>query len=304
MTPNDPEEIEELEELEDVEELESAPDNKPAAKKAAGAGGRPKSSRDMGPRKLQVGEKRELEQAPIQLRKAAQVLLYGSLLPFFFGVHYSSAAASSEFGGWASGSEGSFPWLLVLGAKGLTLLGCWLFHEGYQATHGGKHKSPIAKLAKSHSAMTPLLAGIVWIAAIVWVFMAGTPTYTAPGFEAAVELGNGRLVIELMSLILAGATITHIFGYEHGGKFNPIFPLMFAGPAIAGIVNLFSFGNVTSSDSSGPGMLGLVGSIVIAVGGFMACKTMMDSMKEAKVAGEIRQAAIREERKRQRDERR
>ena len=50
--------------------------------------------------------------------------------------------------------------------------------------------------------------------------------------------------------------------------------------------------------------LGLLGSLIVAAGGFMAMYTMFVSMKEAKVQGEIKAAAMREERKRQRAARR
>tara|TARA_R110002126_G_scaffold10067_9_gene45067 strand:+ start:1572 stop:2537 length:966 start_codon:yes stop_codon:yes gene_type:complete len=320
MTPNDPDgmdELEELEELDELDELEPATPKAPAAKPAraggaksgAKSGGRPKSSRDMGPKKLEVGQKRELEQAPLELRKAAQVLLWGSLLPFLYGVNVSATAvkdSSSGFMEWVKGAPGKFPFLLFVGSKAIVLLGCWVFHEGYQATHGGKHKSPIASLAKAHKMVTPVLASLIWIAAIAWCFTASGPTFHAQtdlGGNFEETMGNARLVVELMSLILAGATITHIFAYEHGGKFNPSFPLMFCGPAIAGLVTLLAIPQVLASESKPIGMLGIVGSIIVAIGGGMACKTMMDSMKQAKVAGQIRQQAIRDERKRQREER-
>jgi hypothetical protein len=320
MTPNDPDGMDELEELEELEELDELEPEAPkaaapkatrpaGAKAGAKSGGRAKSSRDMGPKRLEVGQKRELEQAPLELRKAAQVLLWGSLLPFLYGVNYSVTAiknSGSNWTSWVKGAEGKFPFLLFVGTKAIVLLGCWIFHEGYQATHGGKHKSPIASLAKSHKMMTPILACLIWGAAIVWCFMAPAPSFNANSDMAGVyvdNMNNMRLVVELMSLILAGATITHIFAYEHGGKFNPSFPLMFCGPAIAGLVTLIAIPQVMDSVSKPMGMLGIIGSIIVAIGGGMACKTMVDSMKQAKITGQIRQQAIRDERKRQREDR-
>ena len=106
----------------------------------------------------------------------------------------------------------------------------------------------------------------------------------------------------MSTLFLAVATLAHVLAYEYGGKFNPIFPLMFLGPAVAGVLQarcLRPHGQASARSSRDH-----LGSLIVAGGGFMAMYTMYVAMKEAKVQGEIKAAAMREERKRQRAARR
>ena len=96
-------------------------------------------------------------------------------------------------------------------------------------------------------------------------------------------------------LILAGLTMTHIYDYEHGGQFNPMFPLMFLAPGIAGVLSLVK---VFSVDSIGIGqILGGIGSIAVAAAGWMAAYTMYVALKEAKTHGDAKKAAQLEARK-------
>jgi hypothetical protein len=297
-------ELDELEPLEPRDDPEAAPDAQPDPP-AAVASPAPSGGPEGEPRKRQIGEKRELEEAPLKLRTAAKILLVGALFPFYSAVSYALEANGANFQRWDD-DAGGFPWGLMLGAKVVAGVGCWLFHEGYQATHGGKHKSPVASFAKLHPMAVPVIASLFWLAAIVWLIVSNGPMYWFATEDGAVwtRMSNTGLVAEVLTMVLAGATISHIFGYEHGGKFNPIFPLMFLGPAIAGLLRLVGTAGVFSSDSSGIGSLGLAGSIVVAAGGIMAMKTMIDSMKAAKATGEERQKAIRAARKAERDAKR
>ena len=123
------------------------------------------------------------------LRKASKILLVGALAPFFVAIKYPDAIG----------------WAVLYGAKAIALLGCWIFHQGYVATHGGKASVDIFdKLAKAHHAVMPSLAAVFWIAALAHVITSG----------GAMALGASG---EILTLVLAGATFTHIFGYEHGG---------------------------------------------------------------------------------------
>ena len=132
--------------------------------------------------------------------------------------------------------------------------------------------------------------------------------YIEPGTDPAAIPDNAkntfpfRAVMEMGTLFLALATLAHVLAYEYGGKFNPIFPLMFLGPAIAGVLQALGAFGLMGKHPLVP--LGILGSLIVAGGGFMAMYTMFVSMKEAKVQGEIKAAAMREERKRQRAARR
>jgi hypothetical protein len=142
---------------------------------------------------------------------------------------------------------------------------------------------------------------LIWIGAL---FLATTGSVDATVGGDLKPWTSLVLVVELITMILAMATTSHIYGYEHGGKFNPIFPLMFLGPAVAGVMQFLSIGNVASSDHSGVGYLGLLGSGICAAGGIMAMNIMRKAMKEAKEQGEKKAAIIREKRKADREAKR
>ena len=217
---------------------------------------------------MKIGEKRELEQTPLILRKSSKVLLVGALLPFF-------TALDPEFSAWGA--------LYI--SKALILLAGWVFHQGYMATHGGKAESFIGKFALKHAMIPTGLAGLVAIGAFVVAFRAGF---------------IGGIGGEAATLLLACATFSHIFGYEHGGKFNPIFPLMFLGPGIAGVLNIVG-AMAMFGEEAGRAALGLAGSVVVGAGGMMAIYAMYIAMKQAKVDGDIKREAQRAERKSQRE---
>ena len=132
--------------------------------------------------------------------------------------------------------------------------------------------------------MAGSIAGLaVFIAAIVVCFMGesvwtgGNPygemaRYIAPFRPAAIPDNAGafpfRAVMEMSTLFLAVATLAHVLAYEYGGKFNPIFPLMFLGPAVAGVLQALGVG-LMGKHPLVP--LGIIGSLFVAGGGFMAC---------------------------------
>jgi len=218
--------------------------------------------------KAQSVNKRELEQTPLILRKSSKILLAGALLPFF-------TALDPEFSAWGP---------LYL-SKALVLLAGWVFHQGYMATHGGKGEGLIGKLAQQHAMVPTCLAGIVAIAAFVPAYLAGS---------------LGGIGGESATLLLACATFSHIFGYEHGGKFNPIFPLMFLGPGIAGVLNVFG-AMALFGEQAGRAAMGLAGSLVVGAGGMMAIYAMYAAMRQAKAEGDIKREAQRAGRKAQRE---
>ena len=103
-----------------------------------------------------------------------------------------------------------------------------------------------------------------------------------------------------ITLLLAAATFSHIFGYEHGGKFNPIFPLMFLGPGISGMLNIWGAALLFRT-STGMAIIGLLGSVTVGFGGLLAIYVMYVSMKQAKVQGDLKREALRQHRKQQRE---
>ncbi|HPF14114.1 MAG: hypothetical protein H6829_03460 [Planctomycetes bacterium] len=238
----------------------------------------------------QDSAKRELETAPLMLRKASYILLAGALLPFFSGLMYA-ANAKHEVGDLTQ----AFDWKTLIIAKALVLLGGWVLYECVQVRAGTKPKSVLAGLAKVHSMAGLGVALLLWIGALVFVFLSpGVYVETTAGVTK--EYFKFGAVAEVMTLMLALYSIAHIFEYEHGGKFNPMFPLLMIGPGLAGILNLLGSFSAFSNPSKMLGVIALAGGIIVAAGGGLAIYTMYMSFKEAKVQGELKKAAMREHR--------
>ncbi|MFT5048950.1 MAG: hypothetical protein ACI8QZ_000337 [Chlamydiales bacterium] len=221
---------------------------------------------------------RELEQAPLLLRKASKILLAGALFPYFVALKATPLA--------------EIPWGILIGAKAVALLAAFVFHEGFKATHGGKTDGPIAKLASAHKVAVPVVAGVLALLAFGVLSQATHESFLAPAAG------------EVLTLLLAAVTFTHIFAYEHGGKFNPVYPLMFLGPGLAGLLSVFGGAAMLGGDAAALVVLGLVGNLVVAAGGLMAIYTMYVAMKQAKIEGDLKKDAARTARKAQRTARR
>ena len=250
-----------------IEEEVAGKAEAPAAASAAA----PRPGREPARPTKKPGEKRELEQAPQLLRKAATIVGVGALFPFFSALDPDSAIA----------------WGPLMGAKALACVAGYVFHQGYMATHGGKAAPPIANLAKANKLVPSILAGLIAIGSIVVAF--GCP-------HAGYSIG------EVLTLLLALATFSHIWGYEHGGKFNPLYPLMFLGPAIAGVLNVLGAAAAFGvTDHPGNPLLGMLGSLTVGAGGVLATYTMYVAIKQAKAEGDIKREQMREYRKQQRD---
>lgn len=210
-----------------------------------------------------IDGKRELEAAPIMLRKAAMILLAASLLPFG-----------------AKMTAGAFAGKLIL------LCAAYVFHQGHVHKAGEKAPGFIASLAKNGLMPVLALAGLLAIAGFV-----------VPSFIGEYPISS---MGEMVALALACFTYTHIFDYEHGGKFNPIYPMLFLGPAIMGLLGILKL-----SEAEGLTMIAAaLGSLGVAIAGFMAVYTMFVAIKQAKIEGDLKKQAAAEARKAAREARR
>ena len=99
-----------------------------------------------------------------------------------------------------------------------------------------------------------------------------------------------KAIAELGLLALGAFTFVQICGYERGGKFNPLFPMMFLAPAAAGLLRIW--GNILESH-----WVGLLASIAVALAGCLAVYTMVVAMKQAKIEGDLKKRAASEARK-------
>lgn len=230
--------------------------------------------------------RRELEQAPLLLRKASKVLIAGAILPWITAV----------------ATQGHMPWGFWAGSVALTFVAGWILLECAKANHGAPANGVVTSLCKAHALAGPGAALLVFVVACVvaWTgnawFSEEPLRYTGVAGEGMVDRYSPRAILELATLLLGLATFAHILAYEYGGKFNPVYPLMFLGPALAGALQVFGAFGSFSSNSTGA-LISLVGSLTVASGGFMAIYTMYASMKQAKIDGDLKRAAQREQRK-------
>ncbi len=253
------------------------------------------SSRRAAKAEAQGPQRRELEEAPKLVRKAATILTIGALFPWLT----------------ALSTQGHMPWKFWIMGIGLTLLAGFILMEAAKHNAGLQANGLVKPIVGAHPMAGTGVGLLVFIAAIVAVFM-GNSLFVDDLFISLVA-GDGvpdgardtfslRALMELGTLFLGLATLAHVLAYEYGHKFNPIFPLMFLGPAIAGALNII--GASKQIGDNGIAILAAIGSLTVAAGGIMAMYTMYVSMKQAKVEGDIKRAAERERRKAERDQRR
>lgn len=257
----DQEDLEDLEELEELEEPQAvaAPETVTPADSPVGSPAASPAEEDQArrrPGQPAPGEKRELHPAQIHVRKAAIIVAVGSMLP------------------WMTGQDPNLEMGPGFLAKALILVAAWVHAQGAMARHNEKAVGLIKSLAGIHRFLVPGLATIIALVGVFPVIDVG-----------ASGLGSWA---EKFGLILAGFTFVHVYEYQFTGKFNPVFPLMFLGPAAGGLVAIIG----TFSQN----LLGGIGAIIVATGGCMACYAMYEALKEAKEEGERKKTLAREAR--------
>lgn len=226
---------------------------------------------------------RELEAAPKTLQNAAWILLGGALFPFM-------------------NAGGNI--LVGFGAKAVGLIGCAMLAAGVFANrglpvpwglgflakprfgppYGTKPKNFVASLLAS--VPTPLhLVGLIlivgapivaWLDPSIGKFNAAQEKLgldaTASGFRAAAEVA---------ALLLGGCTLAHILSYKKGGKFSPLYPFLFGGPAFMGLSSMFT------SFSSGNIIAG-IGALIVAVAAAIGLYAIGVAMVQAKKEGDMK----------------
>lgn len=244
-------------------------------------------------------QRRELEEAPKLVRKAATILTIGALFPWLTGLS----------------TQGEMPWKFWVMGLVATLLAGFVLIESAKHHAGLPANGLLKPIIGAHPMAGTGLGLVLFVAAIAIAFM-GSSLWVGEGADArfvGLVAGDGTpdtaanlfslwATMEFSALFLGLATLAHVLSYEYGKKFNPIFPLMFLGPAIAGALNLL--GASRQIGDNGIAILAAIGSLTVAAGGIMAMYTMYVSMKQAKVEGDIKRTAERERRKTERDQRR
>ena len=208
-------------------------------------------------RKAKGPVKRELERAPLMQLKAAQYLFLACLLPW-----------GDPTGDFAMG----------LGEKLICALGCWVAIQsqlGY-GTGAGFMKG-FAKAGPGKGVVLGLLISCVGLA----------PLLTG-GF-------SGGLLLEKLSLIGAGFTWAHIVGYQHGGRFNPLYAFAFSVPLFG---SPFLIAAAFAADANGfIKLLAIVGGVVALATSFQGVRALVLAMMEAKKEGEAKKKAAIEARR-------
>ncbi|MEM9798996.1 MAG: hypothetical protein AAGA20_01640 [Planctomycetota bacterium] len=240
--------------------------------------------------------RRELEEAPRLLKNSSVVLIIGALFPWMTAIR----------------TEGNMPWSMWIAGVVLTLVAGWLLYDGANARFGAKANGISKALANANPMAATGASLVFFIAAIVVAFMGKSyfmgETGEFLGFAVDPEAEGVRnrysipAALEHATLFLGLATFAHIHAYEYGARFNPIFPLMFLGPAIAGALAVLR-GAAAIGDFP-LAIVGVLGSLIVAAGGIMAMYTMYVTMKVAKEEGDRKKAEDRERRRAERSARR
>ena len=209
---------------------------------------------------------RAQEKAPQLLKKASLILIAGSLLPWL-PVDLDAKTLSAN-----------------AALKLLLLLGCWLVLQGVLA----HFKQP----TKVQFGKQPLLAGKKgMLGAFTGLHALGTALILgALAAQFVVLAADLKVFAESITMLLGGLTFAHIVGYEKGGKFSPLYPMMFLGCALGGLASLV--GAINNGK-----WLAALGSAVITTAGVIAVYTIAVAMMQAKKDGDIKRASALEARK-------
>ncbi|HTF88075.1 MAG TPA: hypothetical protein VK843_06665 [Planctomycetota bacterium] len=254
--------------LEPLPELPpEAQSSAPAAASAGGSTRAAQASLGQSPAALAA---RAQEKAPQLLKKASRILVVGSMLPWT---------------GLALGGNGM---AVNAGLKVLLLAGCAVMLKGVHAHYLGA--------AAKGFGTAPIVAGKKgMIGALNGLHLVATAVIVASLILELVLLDNKVVVGESLSLLLGGLTFVHIDSYEKGGKFSPLFPLMFLGCALGGLAALVARIQNISSDFTT--WLAALGCALVTAAGVLAVYTIAVAMMQAKKDGDLKKAAAVEARK-------
>jgi len=205
---------------------------------------------------------RELERAPLVLRKAALILTVSALLPWLVP------------GGWDP---------MRVAAKALVLLAGWLLYLGVLHSHGEKQKVPgfFQKIGDAHPLALDILALVIALVGI------------APLIDGGSGDNTFGTIVEKAALAIGIGAWCQVLAYEKGGKFNPVMGL------IIPLLGIASVGRVVTvfTDQESFDLFALLGSAGVTLAAVIAGYTMVLAMKEAKAHGEAKKRAALEHRK-------
>ncbi len=247
MTPN-PDPAEALEELpDDTEQILRSTPTVPA------------STAPVAPPRSQpaAGAPREMEKAPLELKKAGAVLFVAALFPWL-----SSGGINLD----------------VMWAKLAVVLGACALYFGVLHRHGRPIPGALRALGGAHPKLLSWLGSALTVVGVLLPMLligAGKD-----GFSASVEV----------AAVAVGASLwVQIVDYSMGAKFNPVMGLIVPVFALAAIGRLIFLSKKFD-------VLAMLGSLGVLVAGVLAARTMVVAMKEAKAHGEAKKRLAVEQR--------
>jgi hypothetical protein len=214
--------------------------------------------------------KKSKERAPKLLKQAARMLVIGSLFPWT-GLMLAGNGLALNFG-----------------LKLVVLAGCWMLLKAVHAHHQASAAAGFGArpIVAGRPGMLGALNGLHVTATIVIVL----------GLVLGIVLLDEKLALgESISLLLGGLTFVHIDSYEKGGKFNPLFPLMFLGCALGGPVALVA--RIQHISNGAMSVLAALGCAIVTTAGILAVYTIAVALLQAKKEGDLKKAAAIEARK-------
>jgi hypothetical protein len=243
---------------------------------------------------------RVLDPAPLHLRRAALIVVAGSLLPWMPGKFEQA---------------GRLWWLATLLAKGLVLTAAWVWLQQVLHNFGPSLAGLLGRLAalvlapkrkeepedERKRRAKPRQSGPASLEhpfptglhALSFVLMAAG-LVLAFGDPRRGLIGSSGLP-EVAMLGWAAFTYVNIASYERWGSFNPLFPLLFLGMLFGGVAAVIG---VFTGDAGGPQkIMGLLGGGAVASGGALAVFTIVEAMMQAKKEGDRKKAEALEARK-------
>ena len=240
-----------------------------------------------------IPDRRELEKSPSQLRVAAVVLCLGALIP------------------WTGHGGGVFTMVI---AKLVAALSAFLFYAAVVSRTKDPVPAGLGALAKprwgkpfnhktygfvdsvTHAIPKPLhvLAFVLLIASLVLAFLDPALKPLLDGSNKVVRVaGNpGFAAAEVGLLLIGGLTLVHVYAYQRGGSFSPIYPFMFLAPLMLGLPRFAAY----IGQKPWP-FLKIAGAAICIVAGFIAVYTIVLAMMEAKKEGDAKKAAALEARR-------
>ncbi len=232
-----------------------------------------------------VPDRRELERSPALLRIAAAILVLGSLLP------------------WTGHGGGVFT---IVIAKLVAALSIFLFYAAVLSRTKDPVPAGLGALAKkrwgkpyshktsgfaetlAHAIPTPLhVLGLLTLVASLVI------AYLDPQIQAAGAEGfAGYAAAEIGLLLIGGLTLAHIYAYQRGAHFSPLYPFMFLAPIMLGVPRLITY----LAQRPLP-LIPALGATICTAAGFFAVYTIVLAMMEAKKEGDAKKAAALEQRR-------